>query len=367
MSQTKKGAVTISGLTKSFGSVEALHTLDLEIPAGAYCTLLGPSGCGKTTLLRMIAGHEVPSTGDIRIDGTVVTELKTSDRGTAMMFQNYALFPHLSVIDNVAFALKMRGQSLTDRHVRARELLERVGLSAFATRLPSQLSGGQQQRVALARALITNPRVLLLDEPLSALDEFLRVRMRGELRRMQQDIGITFIHVTHNQLEALAVSDLVVVMDKGRIEQAAPPSAIFEDPSNAHVAQFIGGQNVISGTAIGWSDGLAVVQVPSGTGKFRTAVEARPSEGKTIRAVVRKDRIKVIVGHSTADDNHNSIEGCIDGIEYQGATVSLSLNTAGEYEFITTLSDRDFAAGGFEIGRKVTAIFPISETKALIA
>src|SRR5262249_53134554 len=227
-------------------------------PDTSYCCLLGPSGCGKTTILRMIAGHETPTTGEIRIGGEAVVGLTPVQRGTAMMFQSYALFPHRSVLDNVAFSLKLRGASKVERHRQARELLVKVRMERFADRLPAQLSRGQQQRVALARALITNPRVLLLDEPLSALDEYLRLRMRGELRRVQKDLGITFIHVTHTQLEAIAVADLVVVMAQGRIEQAASAREIFTTPRNAYVARFMGGQNVLSGTVDRVADGLAV-------------------------------------------------------------------------------------------------------------
>src|SRR5437762_2471145 len=203
----QSGAIELRNLTKRFDQTVAVNAINLKIPHGSYCCLLGPSGCGKTTILRMIAGHETPTDGDVRIGGESVVGLAPAGRGTAMMFQNYALFPHLSVLDNVAFNLKMRGVGKTERHRRARELLAQVRLDRFADRMPSQLSGGQQQRVALSRALITKPRVLLLDEPLSALDEFLRLQMRGELRRMQKELGITFVHVTHTQLEAIAVAD----------------------------------------------------------------------------------------------------------------------------------------------------------------
>jgi len=209
----QSGEIELCHLTKRFDRTVAVDAIDLAIPHGSYCCLLGPSGCGKTTILRMIAGHETPTEGDVRIGGESVVGLPPVRRGTAMMFQNYALFPHLTVLDNVAFNLKMRGVAKAERHRRAREMLAQVRLDQFADRMPSQLSGGQQQRVALSRALITNPRVLLLDEPLSALDEFLRLQMRGELRRMQKELGITFVHVTHTQLEAIAVADMVVVMD----------------------------------------------------------------------------------------------------------------------------------------------------------
>src|SRR5882724_2299557 len=258
-STSGSGEVAVVGVTKRFGETVAVKDLSLTIPHGSYCCLLGPSGCGKTTILRMIAGHERPTTGDVRIGGQSVLGLPQVQRGTAMMFQSYALFPHRSVLDNVAFALKMRGASKAERHRQARDLLAKVRMERFADRLPAQLSGGQQQRVALARALITNPRVLLLDEPLSALDEYLRLRMRGELRRVQKDLGITFVHVTHTQLEAIAVADLVVVMAQGRIEQAATAHEIFTAPRNAYVARFMGGQNVLAGTVESVVDGHVVV------------------------------------------------------------------------------------------------------------
>src|SRR5262249_40974678 len=220
--------------------------MSLTIPHGTYCCLLGPSGCGKTTILRMIAGHEAPTSGDVRIGGESVLNLPPVGRGTAMMFQSYALFPHLTVLDNVAFALKMRGIDRKTRHERAGELLELVAMSPYAARLPAQLSGGQQQRVALARALITEPQILLLDEPLSALDPFLRVKMRAELKRLQRELGISFNQVTHGQEEAMALADHIVVMNGGRIEQQGSAREIFHHPRTEFVARFIGGHNVLT-------------------------------------------------------------------------------------------------------------------------
>jgi putative spermidine/putrescine transport system ATP-binding protein len=240
--------VQLIGVTKRFGNTVAVDRIDAEVASGTYCCLLGPSGCGKTTTLRMIAGHELPTSGEIAIGGNRVTTLPPARRHTAMMFQSYALFPHLDCVDNVAFSLRMRGVGKTARREKAREMLRLVAMENFASRLPAQLSGGQQQRVALARALVTDPSVLLLDEPLSALDPFLRVRMREELRRFQQQFGITFIHVTHSQEEALAVADLVIVMNEGRIEQADTARAVFDRPATAFVARFIGGHNVLSCT-----------------------------------------------------------------------------------------------------------------------
>src|ERR1700724_1023291 len=243
-----RGDIELAGLTKSYDGVHTVvQGINLKIPDGAYCCFLGPSGCGKTTILRMIAGHEDPTSGEIVIGGENVVGLPPVARRTAMMFQSYALFPHLSVRDNIAFALRVRGISKVERHREADAMMERVRLSDYEDRLPTQLSGGQQQRVALARAAITEPRVLLLDEPLSALDEQLRVRMRLELQRMQRDLGITFVHVTHSQLEAIALADMVVVMDAGQIKQAGPAREVYATPKDRYVAEFLGGQNVLSG------------------------------------------------------------------------------------------------------------------------
>ena len=238
--------IELIGVTKRYAGAVAVNAVSLRIPKASYCCLLGPSGCGKTSTLRMIAGHETISAGDILIDGENVGDKPPLARGTAMMFQSYALFPHLSCLDNVAFSLKMRGVAKAERHRRAREYLDLVHMASFADRLPAQLSGGQQQRVALARALINRPKVLLLDEPLSALDPFLRIKVREELKRLQRDLAISFIHVTHSQDEAMALADLMVVMQDGEIRQAGTPRDVFERPDNAFVARFIGGHNVLS-------------------------------------------------------------------------------------------------------------------------
>jgi putative spermidine/putrescine transport system ATP-binding protein len=239
-------AVEIVALSKRYaaGTPAAVDQIDLRIASGSYCCLLGPSGCGKSTTLRMIAGHESVTSGDILLDNRNITNLPAAARGTAMMFQSFALFPHLSATDNVAFSLKMKGIGKAERQKRAHDLLERVAMGHLAERKPGELSGGQQQRVALARALITEPRVLLLDEPLSALDPFLRIQMRAELRRWQKELGLTFVHVTHSQEEAMALADTMVVMNHGVIEQVGPPHAIYNHPASEFVARFMGGHNV---------------------------------------------------------------------------------------------------------------------------
>jgi len=247
----KKGAVELVGVVKRYGDSTAVKEINLSIPGGAYCCLLGPSGCGKSTTLRMIAGHETVSEGDILLNNRNVTDLPPRKRGTALMFQNYALFPHLNSLDNVAFSLKIAGVGKSDRRARAHEMLQLVNMDGYAEAFPDQLSGGQQQRVALARALINQPDVILLDEPLSALDPFLRTRMRAELKRIQQQLGITFVHVTHSQEEAFALADSVVVMNNGLIEQIDSPQGIFRTPRTAFVASFIGGHNIIEGRLAG--------------------------------------------------------------------------------------------------------------------
>ncbi|MGH1414517.1 MAG: ABC transporter ATP-binding protein [Pelagimonas sp.] len=232
-------------LTKKYGDTLAVDQINYHFSAGTYVCLLGPSGCGKSSTLRMIAGHESVTEGAIVLAGADVSYLPPAKRGTAMMFQNYALFPHLSVRDNVAFSLRMKGEDKTARDAKANELLELVDMTGFADRLPAQLSGGQQQRVALARALVTQPKVLLLDEPLSALDPFLRIRMRAELKKLQRELGIIFLHVTHGQDEALALGDELVVMNNAVIEQAGSARDVWTAPKTEFVARFMGGHNVI--------------------------------------------------------------------------------------------------------------------------
>ncbi|MFG6095736.1 ABC transporter ATP-binding protein [Leptothoe sp. ISB3NOV94-8A] len=242
--------VSLRSVTKKYGNVIAIENMTLDIPAGIYCCLLGPSGCGKTTALRMISGHESVTSGQVLIGDRCVNDLPAAKRNTAMMFQNYALFPHKTVWQNVEFGLKMQRVPLTERRERVAEILELVGLSNTAKRKPHQLSGGQQQRIALARALVTRPQVLMLDEPLSALDENLRVRMRGELRNIQKQFGLTFIQVTHHVEEAFSLSDQIVVMNHGHIDQVATPTELFNQPASRFVARFIGDNNIFSGKVL---------------------------------------------------------------------------------------------------------------------
>ena len=308
-------------LTKRYDKTLAVNNINLKIPAGTYCCLLGPSGCGKTSTLRMIAGHEEISEGDILLGNNIINELSPAKRGTAMMFQNYALFPHLSCLENVGFALKMRGLQKDLRNIEAKKMLQLVQMSEFSDRLPAQLSGGQQQRVALARALITNPSILLLDEPLSALDPFLRIKMRSELKVLQKKLGITFIHVTHSQDEAMALADMIVVMNNGIIEQVGSPYEIFNNPKNKFIASFVGGHNVITKNRKTYS--------------------------------IRMDHIDLQLKElkNTKYNNVNLLK--VKEIEFQGQIVKVSGDTKNFGELSVQLSDEKFLKNRFEIEDEV--------------
>jgi putative spermidine/putrescine transport system ATP-binding protein len=350
---SKAAEIDIVSVSKTYGKTTAVHAISLKIPGSTYCCLLGPSGCGKTTTLRMIAGHESVSSGDIRLGSKVVTTLPPAKRGTAMMFQSYALFPHLDLVDNVAFSLKMRGVPKAGRRAKALAMLELMQMGAYANRRPAQLSGGQQQRVALARALITDPEALLLDEPLSALDPFLKIRMRAELKKLQTSLGITFVHVTHSQEEAMALADLIVVMNDGRIEQAAHPRTVFERPATAFVARFMGDHNVVSGRATSHRDGLVSMEV-SGGGML--SASGRPQQlGKPIDIGIRTDRVRI--GEPVAGGL--GFTGIVSNIEYRGASVKLAVNGAGIEDFTVIVEDDAFFAKPVAVGDAV----PLAWTK----
>ena len=304
-------------LTKKYGETIAVDKINLKIPSGTYCCFLGPSGCGKTSTLRMIAGHEDISGGDILIGSKIINNFPPAKRGTAMMFQNYALFPHLSCLDNVGFALKMRGVKKIERINKSLEMLKLVQMDDFSDRFPDQLSGGQQQRVALARALITNPSILLLDEPLSALDPFLRIRMRSELKILQKKLGISFIHVTHSQDEAMALADMIVVMNKGKIEQVGDPYEVFNKPKNEFIANFVGGHNVIIKNKKHYS--------------------------------IRMDHINVIFSKK----NKNTHPMIVNEIEFQGQIVKITGITKDFGKLSVSLADDIFLDNKFDVNDEI--------------
>jgi putative spermidine/putrescine transport system ATP-binding protein len=282
--------IEIRNLTKSFGSVCAVDGVDLDINAGEFLTLLGPSGSGKTTVLRMIAGFETPDSGSVKLNGVDITYLPPYERDVNTVFQDYALFPHMDVISNIEYGLRVKGVAKDERHQKSLKALEQVRLSGYENRKPNQLSGGQRQRVALARALVNRPSVLLLDEPLGALDLKLRQQMQIELKELQREVGITFIFVTHDQEEALTMSDRIAVFDKGRIQQLDKPSAIYERPTNEFVAGFVGISNLISGRA------------------------AQAILGKPGTFTVRPEKIHI----GKPESNMRSAEGLIKEVEYLG-------------------------------------------------
>jgi putative spermidine/putrescine transport system ATP-binding protein len=364
------GHIELAGVVKTFdGFVNAVDGVNLKIPNGTYCCLLGPSGCGKTTILRMIAGHDDPTAGEILIGGENVVGLPPVARRTAMMFQSYALFPHLSVRDNIAFALQVRGISKAERRKAADAMMEKVRLSEFADRLPAQLSGGQQQRVALARAAITEPRVLLLDEPLSALDEFLRIQMRQELRHMQRELGITFVHVTHTQLEAIALADLVVVMEKGKIRQAGAARDVYDSPKDRYVAEFLGGQNVFSGRIQSVNGRHAVMAAPAGAGiQVPLTPGIHLSTGDLIAVAVRRDDIDLIRPGDEATAAHGtaSIASRVTAIEYQGYFVKVMLDAGSNADFVVYMSERKFFSSPFGVGDVVLATWPVEHARILL-
>ena len=340
--QPQAAAIELIALSKRYAAgAPAVDNIQLRIPSASYCCLLGPSGCGKSTTLRMIAGHETVTSGDILLDNRNITDVPAAARGTAMMFQSFALFPHLSALDNVAFSLKMKGVEKAQRHASAQQLLERVAMGALANRKPAELSGGQQQRVALARALITEPRVLLLDEPLSALDPFLRIQMRAELRRWQKELGLTFIHVTHSQEEAMALADMMVVMNQGRIEQVGTPHQIYNYPESEFTARFMGGHNVID--------------TPAG------------------RVGVRNDHMQI---HAAPDgagcSAANSLRAVVSDVEYQGTYVLLGLRRPGalaathvDADWSVMLPEASFLARPFQVGEPVQLSWESHQARAL--
>jgi putative spermidine/putrescine transport system ATP-binding protein len=349
--------VTLRSVTKQYGSFTAVENINLEIPAGSYTCLLGPSGCGKTTTLRMIAGHEEITSGDLLIGDRRVNDLPPAQRNTSMMFQSYALFPHKTVWQNIDFGLRMKQVPKEERQRRVAEILEIVGLTKFADRKPNKLSGGQQQRVALARALVTRPQVLLLDEPLSALDENLRVRTRTELRRLQKEFGMTFIQVTHGQDEAFALSDRIVVMDHGRIDQIGTPDQIFNTPASRFVARFVGDNNIFVGKVVGvatnQTSGIVELEVDR-LGTFLCRGQAA-DVGMTAACCVRSDCMTLLPYPPADPHASNQLTARVVAIEFTGyvTRVSLLAEATGE-EIVYKIRTHDWLTQAAAEGQLVT-------------
>ena len=340
------------GLTKVFpGGTVAVADVDLHVDHGEYVVLLGPSGCGKTTTLRMIGGHEFPTKGDIVLDGESLVGLAPHRRPTTTVFQHFALFPHRTTLENVEFGLKMHGVAKAERRKRAFEALNMVGLEQLADRKPRQLSGGQQQRVALARVLVTNPKALLLDEPLGDIDRLLQLRMRVELRNLQRQLGLMFIHVTHNQEEALSMADRIVVMNDARIQQVADPLTIATKPATELVARFMGDNNIVKGKVISGEGDRLVVQDDYGVQASMRPTDHSLGVGDSAMVSIRAAAVEVDENGS-APAGMNSAECEIVFVEFLGDLVKLHLTTGGERMLAKVAGERYPSFRGRE-GQKI--------------
>ncbi len=339
-------AVTLTDIVKRFGDFTAVHRMSLEIPEGSFVTLLGPSGCGKTTTLRMIAGLLDATEGEIAIKGRRVNDVPIHKRNLGLVFQSYALFPHKTVEENVAFGLKYRNVSRADAKRRVREALELVQLPHLGGRYPKELSGGQQQRIALARAIVIEPDVLLLDEPLSALDANLREDMRVELKRIQQRIGITTVFVTHDQSEALAMSDQIIVMSDGRVEQVGPPSEVYNTPASEFVAQFLGASNILRGEALGVEGEALTVEVQDMPRLAVPRARAPKLAGAgPVKLVIRAEKLQVMAP-DTAEDDRYAVPATVEGVDYQGQSARYFLRAgAHQLQAINMIDEIPFDEG----------------------
>src|SRR5207344_112006 len=317
------GEVELVDLVKRFSDVTAVAGINLDMPPGEFFSLLGPSGCGKTTTLRLIAGFERPDEGQILLDGVDMVQTPPHKRNVNTVFQNYALFPHLTVAENVGFGLRYKDVSKQDAKKRIADALEMVRLSGFERRRPSQLSGGQQQRVALARALILNPAVLLLDEPLGALDAKLRKALQIELKALQEEIGITFVYVTHDQEEALTMSDRLAVMSNGRVEQIGSPSDVYEEPTTTYVADFLGVSNLMDATVSG-SDGQGRARVLIGEFDLFAGQGDTDAQGD-VKVVIRPERVHL---EATGSTGENRVPGMVERVVYVGSTLQVFVTLA---------------------------------------
>jgi len=343
----KPPMVQFKGIMKRYGKVVAVEKMDFDIEEGSLVTLLGPSGCGKTTLLRMVAGLEAPTEGDIFIKGERINDTPIHKRNLGMIFQNYALFPHKTIFDNVAFGLKYRNVSKEEIREKVTRALEMVRLPGVENRMPSQLSGGQQQRIAMARAIVIEPDVLLMDEPLSALDENLREAMRREVDNLQRMLGVTTIFVTHDQREALSMSDKILVMKAGRKQQEGDPESVYNEPTNHFVADFLGHSNFIAGEVVGVDDGHVSVRIETGD-ILLAENKGGFSKGNRVEMIVRAQRFDAFPKEEFQPvEGLNHFEGRIKDRSYMGGEVSyfIELGTDREIHIISMMRTRLYEIG----------------------
>ncbi|WP_428674245.1 ABC transporter ATP-binding protein [Roseibium sp.] len=339
-------AVSLTNIVKKFGGFTAVHRMSMEIPDGSFVTLLGPSGCGKTTTLRMIAGLIDPTEGDITIKGQRINEVPIHRRNLGLVFQNYALFPHKTIAENVAFGLKYRSISKADAAKKVKDALELVQLPHVGDRYPKQLSGGQQQRIALARAIVIEPDVLLLDEPLSALDANLREDMRVELKRIQHRIGITTVFVTHDQSEALAMSDRIVVMSNGRVEQIGTPEEVYNTPASEFVSRFLGISNILPATCREVNGTGPALELPH-FGEITVPKERAPNVGSAgpAQLVIRAEKL-VLTDKAEPADDRIALDGIVEAVDYQGQAARYFVRVGDQQlQAINMIDQRPFAEG----------------------
>jgi spermidine/putrescine transport system ATP-binding protein len=354
--------ITLEGVSKRFGSVEAVKTVSLEIGEGEFFSLLGPSGCGKTTSLRMIGGFEQPDQGRILLRGVDVTAVPPNHRNVNMVFQHYALFPHMSIRDNIAFGMRLKRVDKAVQRERVADMLRIVRLEGFEKRKPGQLSGGQQQRVALARALVNRPAALLLDEPLGALDVKLRKQMQLELKRIQAELGTTFVYVTHDQEEALAMSDRIAVMNEGVVEQVAPPRELYEHPVTSFCADFIGSLNALE-FRVDDVDGRQLVSHVSPTERLIVEAENGHARGEELKLAVRPERIRIDPLGRPAPEEGSRLEGVVAEVIYLGSLTQFHVDT--KVGRVVSYRMNDEPQAGVESGRDVVLTWPVHGSSVL--